>query len=388
MACLVAAQAQPNFDVALTQDTQYATDSENATVNILASFNFSASDGTPRCAWRRWRLEDDWDRSDARCMNNLCSCDVKFEYEPGMYNASFRIRHDGAVVYETSAVISIVATFQDVQRFPANRTNMLSGVVVSLQATVLPSPRDATQPPVWGPLETTGQVNYSWAFSDNNDTIIVPNLPTIGHNFLQRGNPIVTVIATNARGSITSEVEYSVFDPIASLAITASDSDVAPYEDFNAVVMSSNATNFRWEIPDADISEECFCRNLTLAFNDTGSHNITVTGENPVSRLTSTIFIQVTPAPTPPNYAKIAEISTPIVVASIVVGLAVTSFVSHRWYMNRKGVETADFDFSMGINTQQPQRRSMLQNLKQSILSMRSKKRTSGYGSLTYDDDL
>ena len=60
-------------------------------VNILASFNFSASDGTPRCAWRRWRLEDDWDRSDARCMNNLCSCDVKFEYEPGMYNASFRV---------------------------------------------------------------------------------------------------------------------------------------------------------------------------------------------------------------------------------------------------------------------------------------------------------
>ena len=54
--------------------------------------------------------------------------------------------------------------------------------------------------------------------------------PTIGHNFLQRGNPIVTVIATNARGSITSEVEYSVFDPIASLAIIASDSDVAPCE--------------------------------------------------------------------------------------------------------------------------------------------------------------
>ena len=123
-------------------------------------------------------------------------------------------------------------------------------------------------------------------------------------------------------------------------------------EDFNAVVKSTNATNFRWEIPDADISEECFCRNLTLAFNDTGYHNITVTGENPVSSLTSTIFVQVTPAPTPPDYAKIAEISTPIVVASIVVGLAVTSFVSHRWYMNRKGVETADFDFSMGINTE------------------------------------
>jgi len=319
-------------------------------------------------------------------MNNLCSCDVNFEYEPGMYNASFRIRQDGAVVYENSAVISIVAPFKDVQRFPANRTNMLSGVVVSLQATVLPSPRDTTQPPVWGPLETTGQVNYSWAFSDNNGTIIVPNLPITGHKFLQRGNPIVTVIATNARGSITSEVEYSVFDPIASLAIIASDSDVVPYEDFNAVVKSTNATNFRWEIPDADISEECFCRNLTLAFNDTGYHNITVTGENPVSSLTSTIFVQVTPAPTPPDYAKIAEISTPIVVASIVVGLAVTSFVSHRWYMNRKGVETADFDFSMGINTEPPQRRSMMQNLKQSILTMRSKKRTGGYGSLVYDD--
>ena len=62
-------------------------------VNILASFSFNTSDGdTPRCAWRRWREEDGWeDRQEAGCMNNLCSCDVNFEYEPGMYNASFRV---------------------------------------------------------------------------------------------------------------------------------------------------------------------------------------------------------------------------------------------------------------------------------------------------------
>lgn len=387
VACLsVAAQAQLNNNIALSQSTEYW--SENATVNLLASFSFNASDGTPGCAWRRWLEGDwDWDRQDPECISPLCSCNINFEYEPGMYNASFRLRRDGSVIYETSTVVTIVAPFQDVQHFPTNRTNLRSGVVVSLEAMVQPPPRDSAQPPVWGPSETTGQVNYSWAFSDNNGTIIVPDLPSIGHNFAQSGVPIVTVIATNARGSITSSVEYSVFDPVLAVDIIAGSSDLAPYENFNAVVQSNNATNFRWEIQDADISEECYCRNLTLSFNTTGYHNITVTGENPVSGFTATVYVQVTPAPTPPDYARIAEISTPIVVLSVVVGVAVTSFVSHRWYMNRKGVETADFDFSMGVNTRQPRRRSMMQNLKQSILSMRTKKSNrGGYGSL--NDDL
>ena len=68
-------------------------------VNLLASFSFNASDGTPGCAWRRWLEGDwDWDRQDPECISPLCSCNINFEYEPGMYNASFRVGKQSIVL--------------------------------------------------------------------------------------------------------------------------------------------------------------------------------------------------------------------------------------------------------------------------------------------------
>lgn len=363
-------------DIEITQDIDYDDSSANASVFLTANFNVS-EDGDWDCLWKAYAGSEFVNGGDALCDSMQCTCTWIFVYGPGNYNATIKIREvHNEIRKEQNTSLKVIAPIDLVLTDPPNMTSYLTNKNLFVTAALPPG--------------EFGDLNYTWeVLGDGVNFSVTSPYNFIGKSFEKSGPVTVYLTTTNVRSSYQLIIQYIIFDPVKTISLFAPSNDVTLGDDFSIWVVSDNATDFSWDFPDADLVETCACANFTLSLNSTGYHNYNITASNPASSQMIYGSVHVTPPPTPDRTAaKVAEISTPIIVVIVLLVVAAVSFMSHRWYLARRGVEVADFDFSISSSPRRKPRRSVMESIKSGLMEIRSPRRSSraAYGTINVDD--
>jgi len=254
------------------------------------------------------------------------------------------------------------------------------------------------------PNSETGPVNFTWDFGDGTppevygpiDASDVERAAVLAnHSYNETGRYIVQMVAANSRGSVVNTLEVDVWSVIYDVELLHPDDSCEVGSRLTFYASSENATSFDWLFePDTGEPYEVLGggRNASYEFNVTGVVNVSVTAWNSITQATTFHLVSVVlppPNPVPQRVAQAAAISVPLVVAGVVVAVAVGMFVSHRWYMSRRGVEVARFsiigDDALNLHRSMSRRNSVtgrmstngrdssvLQSIKNALTSPRS----------------
>ncbi len=122
---------------------------------------------------------------------------------------------------------------------------------------------------------TQNATGYEWDFGDGTDS----NEENPVHTYSQDGIYEVTLTATNACGSVTTDGQFTVVTPPTASFSAANTKGCVPFEVQFSNESSENAATFEWEFPGGTPStsgEE----NPVVTYNSPGSYSVTLTVSN------------------------------------------------------------------------------------------------------------
>eukprot|EP00041_Stephanoeca_diplocostata_P017235 m.343808 g.343808 ORF g.343808 m.343808 type:complete len:437 (-) comp20634_c6_seq2:308-1618(-) len=238
-------------------------------------------------------------------------------------------------------------------------------------------------------------MEFYWDFDDDGRNITVYANTSVEYMYETSGIYSIEVTASNLRNNFSTVLNISAMDTVQEARLIPDQPQCTVGHTSSFEVDSVNATEFVWSIMDSDDVEVYAAAgsNISYLFNVSGRYSISVLCGNPLGNLSSEISFSVVSPPSPPTFKKEAAISAPIVVAGVVATAAVAFFVSHRWYMNKKGLEVARFSIigddalnthrrtqrlssASALSSPSPQRSrssSVLHSIKESVLATRQK---------------
>jgi PKD repeat protein len=152
---------------------------------------------------------------------------------------------------------------------------------------------------------STNSTSYFWTFGDG-ETSTDEN-PS--YTYAADGNYIVTLVSTNACGSMTTEMEVAiVLAPVADFSIEAN-FDCAPATIQFINGSSPNTTEWLWTF-DGGSPNTATVENPAITFNNSGTHTVTLTASNAVGSSMFSINITLSGAPVIGFGSSVNELTT------------------------------------------------------------------------------
>ncbi len=206
------------------------------------------------------------------------------------------------VTYNTPGTYSVVLEVNN-SGFNATQTEMNFIVIVenptaSFTSVTMGGTVDFTN-------TSTNATSYLWDFGDG-ETSTEEN-PS--HSYASDGNYIVTLTATNACGSVVSEINVNIaLPPVANFSLENT-FDCAPATIQFINESSPNATQWFWTF-DGGSPNTATVQNPAITFNTPGTHTVTLTASNTAGSSMFSIEITLGAAPVIDFSSSVNELTT------------------------------------------------------------------------------
>ena len=152
---------------------------------------------------------------------------------------------------------------------------------------------------------STNATSYLWNFGDGG--MSMDENPS--HTYTDDGTYTVTLMATNACGSVTTEIEVAIsLPPVANFSLETS-FDCAPATIQFLNESSPNATEWFWTF-DSGSPNTASVENPAITFNDPGTHLVTLVATNAAGSNTYSIEITLGGAPVIDFASSVNELTT------------------------------------------------------------------------------